>query len=249
MTYNDPRDPYRDEQPPQTRAYSRPGDYHEYGDSQYRDSQYPDYPYPPSQYPQSQNPESLYPQSKYPQAPYPQSQYPESHGSESPYDPRYGGDGGYQQAPAAAPRKAPRRGPDVDPLMFCGGVLMTGVVTGLAAWLAAWIIRAITEKVNASGQLGVWNPLAQDEVWFALTGFVVAIVGGALWYLLQVATPTPDQFYSWVVGLLVAAAVILPLFLSQEISSGIGTAVMHFIIGMPVLTLIPTMGRASRRKK
>lgn len=207
MTYNDPRDPYRNQQPPQTRAYSKPDDYAQYQDPN----------------------TGGYDQGAYQQGGYTQ--------------------GGYTQgAPQQQPRKTPRRGPDVDPLMFCGGVLMTGVVTGLAAWLTAWIIRAITQKVNESGQLGIWNPLAQDEVWFAVTGFVVAILGGALWYLLQVGTPAPDQFYGWIVGLLVAAAVIIPLFLSAEISSGIGTAVMHFIIGMPVLTLIPTMGRASARK-
>ncbi|MBM7366652.1 hypothetical protein [Gordonia hydrophobica] len=172
-------------------------------------------------------------------------------------DPRTAGyDRGYSQGypaqgydPNPAPRRAPRRGPDVDPVKFCGGVLMTGVVTGLAAWLAAWIIRAVTQKVNESGRLGIWNPLAQDELWFAVTGFVVAILGGALWYLLQIGTPAPDQFYSWIVGLLVAAAVILPLFLSAEISSGIGTAILHFIIGMPVLTLIPTMSRASANSR
>lgn len=156
-----------------------------------------------------------------------------------------GYDAQYSQPPAT-PR---RRGPDIDPLMFCGGVLMTGVVTGLAAWLAAWVIRAVTQKINESGRFGIWNPLAQDEVWFAVTGFVAAIVTGALWYLLQVGTPAPNQFYRWIVGLLIAAAVILPLLLSEQISSGIGTAVLHLIIGLPVLTLIPTMGRASSDRK
>lgn len=208
MTYNDPRDPYRDQQPPQTRAYSRQDDYASYQD-------------------------------------------PRTAGHEQDYTQGYDRPPQYedQDRRPHAPRRAPRRGPDVDPLMFCGGVLMTGVVTGLAAWLAAWVIRAITQKVNENGRLGIWNPLAQDELWFAVTGFVLALVGGALWYLLQIGTPAPDQFYSWIVGLLVAAAVIVPLFLSAEISSGIGTAVMHFIIGLPVLTLIPTMGRAGAGRR
>ncbi|EGD56624.1 hypothetical protein [Gordonia neofelifaecis] len=170
-------------------------------------------------------------------------QYPDANAadySRSAYDPSY--------AQQPAPSKPPRRGPDIDPLMFCGGVLMTGVVTGLAAWLAAWVIRAITQKINESGQFGIWNPLAQDEVWFAVAGFVCAILGGALWYLLQVGTPAPNQFYRWIVGLLIAAAVILPLLLSDQISSGIGTAVLHLIIGLPVLTLIPTMGHASSNR-
>ncbi|WP_132993902.1 DUF6069 family protein [Gordonia zhaorongruii] len=154
----------------------------------------------------------------------------------------------YEPQSNQRPAKRPRRGPDIDPLLFCGGVLMTGVVTGLAAWLVGWIIRIITEKVNDSGQLGIWNPLAQDELWFALVGFVVALLGGALWYLLQVGTPAPGQFYRWVVGLLIIASVVVPLALSAEISTGIGTAVMHLVIGLPVFSLIPTMGSASRKK-
>ena len=175
---------------------------------------------------------------------YTEQQYAQEQYSPQPQD--YTRQGYAQQSPKP---KTPRRGPDIDPLMFCGGVLMTGVVTGLAAWLVGWIIRTVTQKVNDSGKLGIWNPLAQDELWFALVGFVVAILGGALWYLLQIGTPAPDQFYRWVVGLLIAASVVIPLALSAEISTGIGTAIMHLIIGLPVFTLIPTMGTASRRKQ
>src|SRR5690606_11872609 len=57
---------------------------------------------------------------------------------------------GYAEQPHA-PKRTRRRGPDIDPLMFCGGVLMTGVVTGLAAWLVAWVIRVITQKINDIG--------------------------------------------------------------------------------------------------
>ncbi|GAC80650.1 MULTISPECIES: DUF6069 family protein [Gordonia] len=179
---------------------------------------------------------------------YAQPKYTEQYYSEPQYaEPQYA-QPQYAEQPQQRRRPAQRRGPDVDPVMFCGGVLMTGVVTGLAAWLAGWIIRTITQKVNDSGQFGVWNPLSQDELWFALVGFVVALLGGALWYLLQVGTPAPDQFYRWIVGLLIACAVVIPLTMSAEISTGIGTAVMHLIIGLPVLALIPTMANASRRK-
>lgn len=150
--------------------------------------------------------------------------------------------GGYQQT------AAPRRGPDVDPLMFSGGVVMTGVVTGLLAWLVAWIIRTIADRVTATGQLGVWNPLDQNELWFALVGFLAALAGGALWFVLQLVTPAPGSFYRWIVALLMIAAMAVPLFASVEISRGLSTAVLHLVIGLPILTLIPTMGKASRRK-
>lgn len=151
--------------------------------------------------------------------------------------------GNYAQGGYPPPQPRPRRGPNVNVGMFVGGVVMSGVVTGLAAWLAAFIIRAIVDQVNESGKYGIWNPVARDEYWFAVVGFLCALAAGALWYVLQISTPSPDQFYTWIVGLLVAAAVIIPLVLSAQVSVKIGTAVMHLIIGLPLLTLIPAMGR------
>lgn len=157
------------------------------------------------------------------------------------YDPRYAqsGAGSYDRQPKA------RQRPGINAGLYAGGVVMSGVVTGLAAWLVAWIIRAIAQRVNEAGNLGVWNPLAQDEYWFAITGFLCALAGGALWYVLYLTTPSPNQFYRWIVGLLTAAAVIIPLVLSAQISTGIGTAVVHLVIGLPVLSLIPAMGEKS----
>ena len=151
----------------------------------------------------------------------------------------------YRANAAAQSRNRGPVGPDINVGIFVGGVVMTGVVTGLAAWLVAWIIRAVVQRVNEAGKFGVWNPVAQDEFWFAVVGFLTALAAGALWYLLQIITPSPNQFYRWVVGLLLAAAVIIPLVLSSQVSVGIGTAVMHLIIGLPVFSLIPAMGQKS----
>ncbi|MGZ8179327.1 DUF6069 family protein [Williamsia sp. SKLECPSW1] len=152
-----------------------------------------------------------------------------------------------QQYAAEPARKAPRqrRGPQINVGLFIGGVVATAVVTALASWLVAWIIRVISERVTETGKFGVWNPVAQDEYWFAVVGGLCALLAGALWYVLQLTTPSPDQFYAWIVGLLVIAAVILPLLLSREISTGIGTAVMHLVIGLPILFLIRAMGSRS----
>ena len=154
---------------------------------------------------------------------------------------------GYPQSSQPAPQRPSRR-PDVDPLLFAGGVVMTGVVTGLAAWLVAWIIGLIARAVTATGQFGAWNPLEPGgEYWFALAGFITALVGGALWYLLQLVTPTPDSFYRWIVGLLIIAAFVVPLAADGDIWRGLATGVLHVCIGLPVLSLIPTMGNRSKQ--
>lgn len=172
---------------------------------------------------------------------YPESQaYSQS--QQQPYDEPYTAYA--EQAPAARPNR-PKLGPNVNPTLFVGGVVMTGVVTGLAAWLVAWILRTIVERVNEAGKFGVWNPVARDEIWFAVVGFLCALAAGALWYLLQMVTPSPNQFFRWIVGLLVVASAIIPLLLSAEVSVGIATAVLHLVIGIPILILIPAMGHKS----
>ncbi|NDK91490.1 hypothetical protein GYA93_18180 [Gordonia desulfuricans] len=212
---------YRDPRDPRTSKYE-PG----YApDSRAYSRQDPAYQDPGYQNPAYQDPAYQNPANAYGQDPYAQQQQP----------PR----------PAAQPRK--RVGPDINVGMFVGGIVMTGVVTGLAAWLVAWIIRSIVDQVNASGRFGIWNPVANDEIWFALTGFLCAVAAGALWYVLQIITPTPDAFFRWIVGLLIAAAVIIPIvaYASGQISVGIGTAVMHLVIGLPIFSLVPAMGHKS----
>lgn len=220
MTYSDPQDPRR--RPPQTRAYSQ-------------DPGQPDGGYTRG--------EPAYDQQGYTgQQPY--GAQP-GYGSQGYGTQGYGAQGAGGQS---AGKSAPRRGPDLDPVMYSGGVFMTGVVTGLAAWLIAWIIGLIARGVTATGQFGAWNPLHPgDEYWFAIVGFITALVGGALWYLLQLVTPTPNSFYRWIVGLLIIAAFVVPLATFSDIWAGLATGVLHVCIGVPVLSLIPTMGNRSQR--
>ncbi|UQE76263.1 hypothetical protein MYK68_06650 [Gordonia sp. PP30] len=171
--------------------------------------------------------------------------------SQPAYDPQGYPQTGYSQSgypQSGAPAKPPRQGPDIDPLLYSGGVFMTGVVTGLAGWLVAWIIGLIARGVNATGHFGWWSPLDPGgEYWYAIVGFVAALLGGALWFVLTLVTPTPNSFYRWIVGLLIVAAFVVPLATQSDIWSGLVTGILQVCIGLPILSLIPTMGDRSRR--
>jgi hypothetical protein len=145
-------------------------------------------------------------------------------------NPEYGGNHGYdayQQADYPAPRPRPRREPDLDIGKFAGGVFAAAVVTALAAWLCAWIIEVIATRVTQSGRFGVWNPMAEDAYWFAVAAFICALLAGVLWYLLRLGTPSPELFFTWIVGILTAAAMIVPLVLSSDLWVGISTGIEH----------------------
>ncbi|MBF6078615.1 hypothetical protein IU498_28720 [Nocardia beijingensis] len=187
---------------------------------------------------------------------------PSAYGQEHGYgqSPAYGQEHGYDQAseygqdaghgayqhperPAGQPRS--RQEPDVNIGMFVGGVIAAAVVTALAAWLCAWIIEIISTRVSESGKLGVWNPMAQDAYWFAVVAFICALLGGVLWYLLRLGTPSPELFFGWIVGILTAAAVIIPLALSSDLWVGISTGVEHLVIGLPIFSLVRMVGAKS----
>ncbi len=173
---------------------------------------------------------------------YPRESYP---GPSQPMEPTY-----TEPVAAPTPPRAPVvSAPNLNPVMFIGGVIMTGVVVALAVWLVAWIMRTIANRVNETGTLGVWNPLEQSEVWFALVGFACALLAAALWYVLQLITPAPGSFFVWIVGLLLVAAVLIPVLLAtSDLVAGICTAILHLVIGLPILALIPMVGRQSTHR-
>ncbi|MFG3615835.1 DUF6069 family protein [Nocardia sp. NPDC047654] len=185
--------------------------------------------------------------------------YGQDHGySQSPgqgRDPGYGQGAGYgresdysayqQSDHPDQQRSRPPQGPEVNIGMFTGGVIAAAVVTALAAWLCAWIIEIIATRVSESGNFGVWNPMAQDAYWFAVVAFICALLGGVLWYLLRLGTPSPELFFSWIVGILTAAAVIIPLALSSDLWVGISTGIEHLVIGLPIFSLVRMVGAKS----
>ncbi|MEV6322875.1 hypothetical protein AB0M45_17010 [Nocardia sp. NPDC051787] len=160
----------------------------------------------------------------------------------------YGQDHGYsayQQSDPPDRQSRQHQGPDVNIGMFVGGVIAAAVVTALAAWLCAWIIEIIATRVTESGEFGVWNPMAQDAYWFAVVAFICTLLAGVLWFLLRLGTPSPELFFGWIVGILTAAAVIIPLALSSHLWVGISTGIEHLVIGLPILSLVRMVGAKS----
>ncbi|MBO0853348.1 MAG: hypothetical protein J2P18_06225 [Nocardia sp.] len=229
-----PQDP-RENRTARYEAGYQPGNY----GREYEDPRYQNYP---AHDPNYRGREQNYPG--------PEQNYPGRGQNYSGYDPNYSGREYGEPAPYQQPPQRPRRQqPTVNGGMFIGGVIAAAIVTALAAWLCAWIISAIATRASQIGKFGVWNPMAEDGYWFAVVAFLCAIAAGVLWYLLHLGTPEPDMFFTWIVGILVAAAVIVPLTLSADLWVGISTAIEHLVIGLPILTLVRTVGARSLERR
>jgi len=152
------------------------------------------------------------------------------------YDPGY--DGGRREA---APR--PRRtGPGIDVGKFAGSVVATALVAGIAGWLFAWVVDALFRRFGHE-----WANGGNTPTMYAIYGAAAALVAGLLWYLLLVGTPEPDRFFGWIVGLLIVAAVVLPLLLVTPFLDGLAAAIVNLGIGLPIQALTGAFGRSFRR--
>lgn len=162
-------------------------------------------------------------------------------GGDQGYDDAYatGGyptDGGYDAAPE------PKRGPTVDVGKFVGSVVATALVAAIAGWLIAWVVGAVYERFGQT-----WSNGGNTPTMYAIYGAVAAILAGLLWYLFLVGTANPRQFFSWTVGLLIVAAVALPLLLTVPFLDGVAAAIVNLFIGLPILALTSAFSSTIKR--
>lgn len=159
-------------------------------------------------------------------------------GGDHGYDEPYGGDAGYPE------RRESRvsRGPALDVGKFIGSVAATALVAAIAGWLIAWVVDAVFDRFGHQ-----WANGGNTPTMYAVYGAAAAILAGLLWYLLLVGTANPQQFYSWTVGLLIVAAVALPLLVTVPFLDGLAAAIVHLVIGLPILALTGAFAATLRR--
>lgn len=156
-----------------------------------------------------------------------------------------GGDPGYDEHysnEAAYPERRAPRGPALDVGKFLGSVAATALVAAIAGWLIAWVVEAVFSRFGHQ-----WANGGNTPTMYAVYGAVAAILAGLLWYLLLVGTANPQQFFSWTVGLLILAAVALPLLVTVPFLDGLAAAIVHLFIGLPILALTGAFAATLRR--
>ena len=156
-------------------------------------------------------------------------------GGEPGYDDGYGSDPAYVE-----PREP--RGPALDVGKFVGSVAATALVAAIAGWLIAWVVDAVFGRFGHQ-----WANGGNTPTMYAVYGAVAAVLAGLLWYLLLVGTANPQQFFSWTVGLLIIAAVALPLLVTVPFLDGLAAAIVHLFIGLPILALTGAFAATLRR--
>jgi hypothetical protein len=120
------------------------------------------------------------------------------------------------------------------------------------AVVAALIARGVFDiAVLAPKGEGLWGNA--NTTWgnantttYALSAAGCALVATALLQLLAAKTPGFGRFFTWIMMLITVAAAAIPLSLDVKQASMVATAVINFVIGIAILTMLNGVARAAR---
>ncbi|MBP2324583.1 hypothetical protein JOF56_004968 [Kibdelosporangium banguiense] len=132
----------------------------------------------------------------------------------------------------------------LDPGRLWAGGLATAVVAGLIAVAGILVARGLFDvAVLAPKGEGLWGNA--NTATYALSAGACALAATALLQLLAASTPGFGRFFTWIMLLLTVVATALPLSLDVEQSSMIATAVINYVIGIAILTILNGVARSA----
>lgn len=183
---------------------------------------------------------------------------PEPYGESRYADGRYG-DGRYQVARTGAtgrPQDATARtsllhAPEarsIDAGRLWSSAIATAVVAALIALVGVLIARALLQIAmlapRSAGVLG-------DGSTLLLCGLaaLAALAATGLAHILLLTTPQPMVFFTWIVGLVTAAATIGPLIWDVPIAERLAAAIVNLVIGLSISSLVTGAVVAARRRR
>ena len=120
--------------------------------------------------------------------------------------------------------------------LWAGGVA-TACVAALAAWVGVLIVQGALDVSLASTAV-VLDLADSIPLNYAVTAFLLALLGTALAHLLSVTTPKPRAFFSWIVALMTLAAMIVPFTREGETAAKVGACVINLFIGLCIGSLL-----------
>jgi hypothetical protein len=135
----------------------------------------------------------------------------------------------------------------LDPARLWSGGVATAVVAALIAVVGILLCRGVLDVpvLSPEGE-GTWGNA--NTVTYALVSAAVALAATGLMQLLSVTTPRFLTFFTWIMMLLTAIAVVVPLALPVEWTSKLATAVINLVIGIAIVAILNGVARAAWRR-
>jgi Kef-type K+ transport system membrane component KefB len=135
----------------------------------------------------------------------------------------------------------------MDPGQLWAGGAATAVVAALIALVGILVCRWLFGiPILAPRRDGAWGDASTGA--YVLAAAAVALVATAIMHLLLLATPRPQTFFAWIIGLGIVIAVVFPFSTTAAVSSKVATAVVDLVLGFAIASLISGVSaRAVRR--
>jgi hypothetical protein len=143
-------------------------------------------------------------------------------------------------APSAitsGPASGPSGTSPVDATRLWSGGLATALVAALTALVGVLVVRTVLAiAVYAPAEAGA---LGDDStVLLCVVAAAAALAATGLVHLLLLATPNPLSYFGWIVGLLTAAAVVVPLLEVVPLPIALAQSVIHLVVGLAIGSLV-----------
>ncbi|GAA3703362.1 hypothetical protein GCM10022399_19900 [Terrabacter ginsenosidimutans] len=138
-------------------------------------------------------------------------------------------------ARAAAPGEPPHVAVDARRL-WTGGAA-TACVAALVAWIGVLVGQGVLD-ISLTTTAVVVHVSDSLSLNYAVTAFLMALAATAMAHLLSATTPRPRAFFSWIVGLVTLAAMILPFARGGETDAAVCVGVINLALGLCIGSLL-----------
>jgi len=136
----------------------------------------------------------------------------------------------------------------VDARRLWAGGLATAVVAALTALVGFLIARGVfSVPVLAPEEDGAWGDASTPA--YAMSAAVAALVATGVIHLLILFSPTPSQFFGWIMALAIVAGAVAPFASGAALSAKVATALINLAIGVAIWTLVAGVARSAVRPR
>jgi hypothetical protein len=152
-----------------------------------------------------------------------------------------------EERPASDPAGTPRSTRRMDPGQLWAAGAATAVVAALIALVGILVCRWLFAiPILAPRRDGAWGDASTGE--YVLAAAAAAVVATAIMHLLLLATPRPQMFFAWIIGLATVVAVVFPFSTTAAVSSKAATSVVDLVLGFAIGSLLSgASARAARQ--
>ena len=136
--------------------------------------------------------------------------------------------------------------PPVDATRLWVGGLATALVAALIALVGVLVARALLRvPLFAPADAGAFGD--QDTLLLCVLAAAAALVATGLAHLLLLGAPRPLAYFSWIVGLVTTAAVVVPFLGGAPLAVAFVQAVIHLVIGLAIGSLVSGAATSASR--